>query len=117
MPFFLPVSVISVSAPPAMGLTRIANVAAFKTDQVSCNVRQADPPGENLISTDAVPAGDERHAHTGEIRLLDDPDLFLRCPPPPALNTGENLAIVVTPGRTVSHMAHSYLRAGPCQVI
>ncbi len=49
-----------------------------------------------------MPAGDERHAHPGQIRLLDDPDLFFRCPPPPALNTGKGLDIVVTPSRTVS---------------
>ena len=74
-------------------------------------------PGEDLAAADAVPAGNERHAHTRQVRLLDDPHLLLRCPAPPALDTGKDLAIVVTPGHTVSHMPHSYLRAGPCQVI
>jgi len=80
-------------------------------------LRHQAPPGEDLTATDAVPADDERHAHPGQIRLLDDPDLFLRSPSPPALNIAEDLAIIVTPGRTVSHVPHSYLRAGPCQVI
>ena len=75
------------------------------------------PPGEDLIATDAVPAGDEQNAHARQIRLLNDPDLFLRYPPPPARNTGKNLASVLMPGRTVSHMPQSYLRAGSCQVI
>ncbi len=30
-------------------------------------------------------AGNERHAHPRQVRLLDDPDLLFRCPPPPAL--------------------------------
>ncbi|MFY9351159.1 MAG: hypothetical protein WBL20_04750, partial [Sphingobium sp.] len=36
---------------------------------------------------------------------------------PPALNPGEDLAAIVAPSRMLSHMAHSYLRARPCQVI
>jgi hypothetical protein len=74
-------------------------------------------PGEDLTSADAVLAGDKRHAHPRQIRLFDDPDLLLGCPSPPALNTRKDLAIIVTPGRTVSHMPHSYLRARSCQVI
>ena len=74
-------------------------------------------PREHLTAADAMLAGNERHAHPGQIRLLDDPDLLFRCPPPPALHTGKNLAVIVTSGRTVSHMPHSYPRARPCQVI
>jgi hypothetical protein len=59
-------------------------------------------------------------AHRGhplQMRLLNDPDLLLRCPPPPVPNTGEHLAAIVTPGRALSHMHHSYSRAGPGHVV
>ena len=74
-------------------------------------------PGKDLAAADAVLAGDKRHAHPRQIRLLDDPDLLLRGPAPPALNPGEDLALVVASGRMLSHMPHSYPRARPCQVI
>ncbi len=54
----------------------------------------------------------QRYAHTRQIRLLDDSDFFLREPSHPALNPGENLAVIVAPSR----MPHSYPRARLCQV-
>lgn len=42
-------------------------------------------PREDLAAADAMLAGNERHAHPRQVRLLDDPDLLFRCPPPPAL--------------------------------
>src|SRR5204862_3396593 len=80
-------------------------------------LRNQPAPGEDLAATDAMLPGYQRHVHARQIRLLDDPDLFLRGPAPPALNPGEDLAAIVAPSRMLSHMAHSYLRARPCQVI
>jgi hypothetical protein len=80
-------------------------------------LRHQPPPGEELASADAVAAGDQRHAHARQVCLLDDPDLLLRGPAPPALHPGTDLAVIGTPGRKLRRMPHSYPRARPCQVI
>lgn len=45
------------------------------------------------------------------MRLFEEPDFFTGAHPR-SLNTGKNLAIDVTPDRTVIHMPHSRPRAG-----
>jgi hypothetical protein len=60
---------------------------------------------------------DERDAHPRQIGLLDDPDFLLRCPAPPALDTGEHLAMGVATRITGGHMPHTYQSARPCQAI
>ena len=103
--------VVHAPAPRAHGTWDAGTTSPPAAAAVSILRHQA-PLGEDLIASNPVPTGNERHAHTGQIRLLDETDLFFRCPPPPALNTGENFAIIVMLGRTVSHVPNSYLREG-----
>jgi hypothetical protein len=67
-------------------------------------LRHQPAPGEELVASNAVAAGDKRYAHPRQIGLLDDPDLLLRCPAPPALDTGDDLHSIITPRNIVSHM-------------
>lgn len=76
----------------------------------------AASPAVAAVSAPCAIRHDARHAHPGRyVPRRSGP--FPQCPPPPVPTLKENLAVVVTPGRTVSYMPHSYLRAGPCQVI
>src|SRR4051812_21866010 len=76
-------------------------------------------PGEEVVARDAMTPRDERDRVAGEIRLFDDPHLFLRRPAAPPLHRRDHLdalgawrAFVETSHR-VRHTTHTYPSARP----